>query len=407
MIGTANAEVLWEDNFNGFTSGWTPSVSGNVATFYPWTTDETYNPEDPADDGGGTGISDYEPSVYADGQRKNSNSWNGWVQYAETTGAISIQTTGGASNSPVLRFRLVKHTGLSNETGLHKWLGNVDHQALYIQYKVKFGTSGEDFWWNGSWTDGGPVDGGNLGIIWKFGRVWTGFNPTDYDKTGGQTQPVENTTWTDESNWRSGIWIFRWMAQNPTDTVIDNSTYFDVSNFYASVDCTSPLSCDSQSPSRDPDTGNQWDWLSSLPGHTKTIFNGGNPLDNDGTFSQAQTFHTVEMYFKNRTNPSTADGDMRIWIDGTEITESATVSPPILASMSADADDYGMNFIRFGDNFNNLTLNIPDSPGYMDVFIDDIVISTTYIGTDYVIGEGETPAAGGGKMGSSAGCSMR
>jgi len=113
------------------------------------------------------------------------------------------------------------------------------------------------------------------------------------------------------------------------------------------------------------------------------------------------------MRFKNRSTPATEDGAYQIWIDGTEITSDCVgmASNLVKASMSADADDYGMNFIRFVDNFNQLTRNIPDSPGYMDLYLEDIVISTTYIGTDYVIG-GASPSAGG-KMSSGSGCSMR
>jgi len=379
--------VLFEDSFNGFFSGWTPSINDNGNKFYPWTIDETYNPEDPGDNGGGYGgLVNYEPSVYPESERTNSNSWNGWVQYPSSTGRISIQPSGGVEDSPVLRMRLVKWDGLSNEIGIHKWLGNVDNRELYIQYKVKFGSTGEDFWWGGEWANGNPEDN----IIWKFGRVWTGFNPIDYDKTLGQTQPVENTVLTDESNWRTGIWIFRWRAADWNS--VKNSVYFDVANFYASLSCTpNTPTCDSQSPSRDPLTGNIWDWahaaLSSM-GRVNVFGNSGNDMDSDGTFSEVQDWHTVEMYFKNRANPETADGDMKIWIDGNEITNEASVSPAIVASMSANPNDYGMNFVRFGDNFNGLTNNIPDDPGYMDVFVDDVVISSEPIGYDYVIGGG-------------------
>jgi len=373
-----NAEIYWQDDFDGFTSGWTPSVGGDGNRFYPWTTDETYDPEDPNDDGGGSVITNYEPSIYAANQRKNSNSWNGWVQYTTSTGSISIQSTGGVNNSPVLRMRLVKHTGLSNEIGLNKWLGNTHYQELYIKFMVKFGSTGEDFAWNGSWSGGDPQPTGSSGnVIWKFGRVWTGFNPIDYDRTGGQTQPyTDDATLTNEENWRCGIWIFRWMANDwNTDA---NSAFTDVANFHFDETCESD--CYSGSPSRNPTTGNIWDWAntSTSYGRVNTWTNSGNGFDSDGTFSEAQGFHEVIYYFKNRSAPGTADGDLRIWIDGNEITSEADVSPPILASTHSNSNDYGMNFIRFGDNFNNLTRNIPESPGYIDVFIDDIIIASTY-----------------------------
>jgi hypothetical protein len=377
--------ILFEDSFNAFTSGWTPSVSGNGAKLYPWTTDESFDPSDPSDNGGGVVIGNYEPSSYSVSERTNENSWNGWVEYPSSTGTITIEPNSGIDGSPSLRMRLIKWTGLSNEIGIHKWLGNVNNRELYIQYKVKFGDTGEDFWWQGEWDASGDPAARN--IIWKFGRVWTGFNPIDYDKTLGQSQPFENSVWSDESNWRTGIWIFRWGAKNWNS--VKRSAFFDVVNFHYDENCPNTW-CDSQTDSRDPSDGNIWDWahVSGSNGRVNDFANSGNELDSDGSFSEAQDWHTIEMYFKNRADPETADGALRVWIDGVEITDEASVSPPIIASMSANPNDYGMNFVRFGDNFNGLTERIPDDPGYMDVFVDDVVISSEYIGTDYVIGDG-------------------
>lgn len=379
----SHGAILWEDDFNGYTSGWTPSVGGQSTTFYPWTTDQTFDPTNPAADGGGSVISNYEPSAYAANLRTNANSWNGWVQYPDSTGTISIQTTGGVDNSPALRFRIVKYTGLSNELGIHKWLGNTNYQQIVVEYKIKFGTTGDDFWWDGEWDENGNPGSGGVGIIWKLGRVWTGFNPTDYDKTGGQTQPVENTTWTDESNWRSGIWIWGVMADEYN--LAKWSTFFYLADFYWSPTCPDggAGTCDSQNA---PRGGlNYWEWkrytdnlvpLTSY-GRLNTWTNSGNAFDSDGSFLEAQTFHTIRILFKNRSTPTTDDGDFRMWIDGNEITNDTSIAPAVQASMSLDADDYGINFVRFGDNFNNLTTHIPASPGYMDVWIDGIRIGET------------------------------
>lgn len=369
--------ILWQDNFNAYTSGWTPSYSGSAATLYPWTTDETFDPEDPADRGGGSIITNYEPSAYPVNQRNNSNSWNGWVQYPNSTGTISIQPGVGVGGTSAVRFRLIKYNGLSNELGIHKWLGRNRYNELYVEYKIKFGGgSGEDFWWNGQWLNGDPVDPGNLGIIWKFGRVWTGFNPTDYDKTNGQSQPVENTVWTDESNWRTGIWI--WGALAADWSAVKNSAFFYLANFNWPVSCMppSPSTCDSQSAPRGSTF--YWDWLNKTNsyGRINSWTNNGSGFDSNGSFSRQQDFHKIRMYFKNRSNPNTADGAFRMWIDNVEITNDAAISPAVSASMSSNPNDYGMNFVRIGDNFNNLTRNIPSSPGYMDVYIDDVVIST-------------------------------
>lgn len=383
LITKAHAVLLFADDFNNYVTRWTPSVASDGAAFYPWTTDQTFNPNDPADNGGGVMISNYEPSAIPANLRTNGNSWNGWVQYQTSTGSVSIETAGGVNNSPAARFRLVKYTGLSNELGLHKWLGNTHHREVWLQYDIKFGSTGEDFWWNGSWTDGGPDDPGDLGIIWKLGRVWTGFNPTDYDKTLGQTQPVENTVWTDESNWRCGIWI--WGVMGDIWNEAPNSLYFYLANFYWSPTCPDggAGTCDSQNAQR---LGPYfWDWKRyttnqvplSSPGRLNSFLNSGNPLDNNGTFSQAQDFARVKIRFKNRSTPATNDGAFQIWINNVEFTNDTNLNPAITPSMSTDPDDYGINFIRIGDNFNNLTRNIPDNPGYMDVWVDNVRMATT------------------------------
>lgn len=389
LFQSVHSEILWQDNFNGFTSGWTPSsnVSGAL---YPWTTDETFDPENPADNGGGVGITNYEPSIYPLNQRKNSNSWNGWVQNTNSTGYISIQPTGGVNSSPALRVRLIKYPGLSNETGLHKWLGNTYYQEVYVQYKIKFGSTGNDWWWNGRWVSGNPVGPGadDGGIIWKLGRVWTGFNPTDIDKTGGQSQPVYDRTWSRESNWRTGIWIPSLLADGWNYD--KNSVFFALSNFHWEPSCPSIVggTCDSQN---NPRTSNMfWEWKrfsdnpmpSTSYGRINNFTNSGNPLNpTTGAFTEPQRFHTIEMRFKNRSHPNNADGAYQMWVDNVEITrDTIHSSRPIQASMSTNPRDYGINFIRFVDNFNKLTENIPDNPGYMDVFIDDIIISTQRIG---------------------------
>lgn len=378
-----HSEILWEDDFNGFTAGWVaPTSAGN--RFYPWTTDETYDPTNGGDyvKGGGYGaISDYEPSVYAQGARTNLNSWNGYtVGYGA---ALEINTTSGRGATPGVKFTIIKIQGLSGETGINKWLGNTHHQELYIRYFQKFGDAAGDFKFNGDITGGNPSNG----VIWKLGRAWTGFNPIDYDKTGGQTLPAENTSMSDESNWRYGIWIHRLKFADWSDPY---TPYFDIANFYADLACTpNTPTCDSQSPSRDPSTGNIMDWAYSAEGQFKTWANSTNNLNTDGAFTESQGWHCIEMYLKNRTSPSIADGAQRVWVDGVELV-SPSVSAPVLASMSTDPDDYGINFVRFGDNFNNLTNNISDG-ATQNYYIDDIVISTTYIGPDYVIGSGVTP----------------
>jgi len=409
IVQSAHSEIYWEDDFNGFTSGWTPSRQVTSA-LYPWTTNESFNPNIPAsasNNGGGIGITNYEPSIYPANQRTNNNSWNGWVENPSSTGTITIQPNGGINNSPVLRVRLVKYPGLSSETGIQKWLGNTKYQDVYVQYKIRFGVTGSDWWWCGRWSGGNPVGPGNDDgfIIWKLGRVWTGFNPTDYDKTRGQSQPVVDTVWSRESNWRAGIWIPSLLASGWN--LDKNSIFFALSNFHWEPSCPSGVggTCDSQNNPRSSDIYRDWMRFSDNPvprtsyGIVNNFANSGNPLNpTTGAFTEPQTFHTIEMRFKNRSNPGVQDGAYQMWIDGVEITQDTIHrTKPIQASMSSNPNDYGINFIRFVDNFNTLTQYIPDNPGYMDVYLDDIIISSSYIGTKYEIGAPPAPPQGVGK----------
>ena len=370
--------VLFEDNFNEYSEQWS-KVAGVDATssLFPWTTNEGYDPSDPDDygNGGGVGISDYEPSPYAQGARTNANSWNGWV-LNNSGSRIDILTTSGYTGG-CLRYTVPQINGLSGETGIQKWLGNTQYQELYLSYRFKF----TDTWqWNGTWTEGYAAD--SPGIIWKLGRVWTGFNPMDYDKTGGQSQPVEDTTWTNESNWRAGIWIWRWLAGN--DWGVTYTPFFSMAHFYWAVSCTppaSPSTCDSQS---DPRTTNVWDFADAgdTGGQLNTHLNSGNNINSDGTWTDSQDWHQIEMYFKNCTDADTEDGDFALWIDGVERTDFSITNTIFPAMVSGD---YGLNFVRINDNFNNLTTNIGAENTQL-YYVDDVVISTTYIGPDYEIG---------------------
>jgi len=192
-----------------------------------------------------------------------------------------------------------------------------------------------------------------------------------------------------------GIWADEW-------SIVKNTAFLTVSNLHWEVSCPDIVggSCDSQNAPRDSDMF--WEWKrysdnlvpTTSKGMLHNMANGGNPLNTTtGAWTQDQVYHTITYRFKNRTNTSTADGALQVWIDGTEITTDTTMSSkPIVASMSSDADDYGINFIRLVDNQNGLTYNIPDSPGYMDLFIDEVKIATSLADFE----EGTTTTGQGG-----------
>jgi hypothetical protein len=222
------------------------------------------------------------------------------------------------------------------------------------------------------------------GVIWKLGRVWTGFNPNDIDKTGGQSQPAKDTVYTREANWPAGIWI--WRALFPNDWGPGYTPFFDACQGYAAPSCSPDSACDSQGFDRN--SSDCWDTAEVTSGnsygHLRRLFNANSAINSDGTWTSTQDWHHIEMRMKNRTNSGTADGAFQMWIDGNEVTDWS-VSPAISASMVAG--DYGLNFVRFNDNFNRLTTNIADG-ATQEYYIDDVVISTTYTGPSYTIGGG-------------------
>jgi hypothetical protein len=362
------AGILFQDNFDAFTSGWTPSQSGNQGYLFPWQSTPTGYPPGAS----GIGITNYEPSTIAAGSRTNDNSWNGWVKAAG--GHLEIVATGGRNNTPALRIKFDKTSAWIEDTGLLKWLGPTKYQELYIRYYFKYG-DGQDFRWGGS-NNPRPAQG----ILWKQFRAWTGFNPINYSKSGGQTLPAENTTWSDESNWRYGIWVHDLVMPSSSDPWgVAGKPFFMLVNFYWPLTCTTP--CDSQNSPRGGSANvNYLDWESSSPGWITTYVNSGNAVSiPDGHFTEDQTWHWIEWHIKNNSSPGAGDGLLEFWIDGKKVT-SPSIDNGVKASMSTNANDYGLNMIFLNANNAYLTTNIDDSPGYQYYYIDDIVISTTPIG---------------------------
>ncbi len=358
------AGIVWQEDFDAFTSGWTPSQGGNAAYLFPWQSTPTGYPPGAS----GYGISNYEPSTIAAGSRTNDNSWNGWLKAAG--GHLSIETTGGRNNTPVLRIQFDKATDWIEDTGLLKWLGPTQYQELYIRYYFKYGNA-QDWRWGGS-NNPRPT----TGILWKQFRAWTGFNPVDYSKSGGQTLPAENTTPTDESNWRYGIWVHDLIMPGQNDPWgVAGKPFFMLGNFYWPLSCSSP--CDSQNLPRGGNANiNYLDWEDSSPGWMTTYVNSGNAVDTDGSFTEDQTWHWIEWHIKNNTSPGAGDGLLEIWIDEIQVT-NPSIDNGVKASMSTNANDYGLNLIFFNANNAYLTKDIAVSPGYQYYYIDDIVISTT------------------------------
>lgn len=112
-------------------------------------------------------------------------------------------------------------------------------------------------------------------------------------------------------------------------------------------------------------------------------------------------WHCIEVRHKMNTHNGSAweaDGVLQIWVDGALQTHRTNI--PWLKSsgeFSAETPARGWRVVAIGGNTNNYWIASGDNSGgerEQWYAIDDVVISTTYVGPDYVIGGG---GAGGAR----------
>lgn len=127
----------------------------------------------------------------------------------------------------------------------------------------------------------------------------------------------------------------------------------------------------------------------------------GYPSDVTATVTNAQgifdgEWHTIKLHVKLNSAPGVADGVYEITYDGCLIKSLTNIK---YLGLGTEAGSYGFNVMMIGGNtFNNyagLTYSSIGNPSYsseneQEYAIDDVIVSTTDIPSDYVIG-GHTP----------------
>ncbi len=91
-------------------------------------------------------------------------------------------------------------------------------------------------------------------------------------------------------------------------------------------------------------------------------------------------WHCYEFYRKMNSAPGIADGGYAFWIDGVEQVRRNDVMWKKVGSNTT----HNWNWIMLFDNINNSAYTLADHME-LTLYIDDIVISTKYIGPNYVI----------------------
>ncbi len=311
-------EVIFEDDFDGFSSGWLPSDMG---TGHHVT--------------GGTAESPGKGEPYG---------WTGWVDH-HSDNFIGIVTGEGRDGTPCLKIGAEPAHSPYEQVGLIKYLGPTGYSELYIRYYVKY----DDNWRWGDGTNGSQY-------YHKWLRIW---QDVQVDEVLGYTGNLS-----DEHN-RGFLLI---------TTMDDDYGSFDP--FFMGT-----FSQDTASNSVEPPYTSMWSyrWVDSdTGGFVENHF--GN-IEPNGNWSTTQTWHSVEVHLKLATSLESGDGIFEMWIDGIKQdhpTETAHRDRGVLEHDEMPTPQYGtgMNYIGLHDNGTGNQL----WPDYRYVWIDDFIVSTESIG---------------------------
>ena len=104
--------------------------------------------------------------------------------------------------------------------------------------------------------------------------------------------------------------------------------------------------------------------------------------------SGSQTWHTIEYHFKLSSSNS-GNGVFEVWLDGVK----QKLPLPYKSSLGGGSMTYlntmkyagGMNFLTVFDNMSGWSKGWPS---IKHINIDNVVVSTTYVGTNYIVGGG-------------------
>ena len=304
--------VIFEDDFNSFTSGWSPSVPGGGHQI-----------------AGGT---------LSNPGRNEPAGWTGYIHY-DASQILDITTTCGLGNSPCLRIGPKMGAAQWGQIGLVKFLGDNGYDELYVRYYIKL-SDGFQFGdgTNGSWS------------YWKHGRIWQNLSASDI---------VNNNSLPSELGRGAVVWGLY------DDAYTDFNPYLQ--GFFLKNTTEGTNGC--------VDCGKMYyySWNSGQDGGFYTPHIGS--LDSSGVVPIGQNWHSLEFHFKLADSWNGPNGLFETWIDGIKQV-STTRNVNVTYGMPTAKLGSGMNYITLHDN-GNLS-KYWTSQHY--IYIDDVVISTSYIG---------------------------
>lgn len=322
-----------------------------------------------------------------------------WTAYKRSTPETSMIILGAGKDGIKPAWRLGYNAApVAGALSLAQHLTGsptVGYDELYVRYQFKF----SDDWRSGQ--SGIDMD------YWKWIRLWQGRNTTilnnDWSENEVGATPkdtryiIHNFGGSSLSNWAC-------MGASWSDNVNADST--DGSQF--------GFSYNNSKWGSDPTRPNSTDGcLGSMKG--LNIQKAGDPYP--GYFetypSGSQTWHTIEYHFKLSTTQA-GNGVFELWLDGikqrtdfdkakalfgscsnylytTKLTcENASEiwTPAAMTYLNTMPYSGGINFIVFFDNMSNWSAEWGTTPRYL--YIDNIVVSTSYIDNNYIPGGGSS-----------------
>jgi hypothetical protein len=326
LISKAFGAIIFEDNFDTITNGWTPSNGGSghhVA--------------------GGT-LQD--PGI------KEPINWTGWIIYGSGS-SVTVNSTAGRNGTPCLKIVPSWPDAQSDQVGLVKYLGSTGYSEIYMRYYTKF----DDAY---RWGDGSI----SYLSFYKTIRMWQNVSNADVYGSSGKSIADETERgaivfgyyWDQYTTY--GVCWYMYALRNATQGT-NGCTDCDMQYYY-------PYS------------------LSNTQGYLNAHWGA---FDSGGYMQANQTWHRVEVHVKLASTWGGTDGVSEVWIDGIKQDNYNRISKPGYTGPYRGSQD-NIPTAQLGTGINYITLNDNQvgTHGWSSahaVYYDDVVISTTPIG-DYL-----------------------
>jgi hypothetical protein len=234
---------------------------------------------------------------------------------------------------------------------------NTGYTELYIRYQFKF----DDDWKSG--TNGTDM------AYWKWIRLWQGIDPYNQSQWSEINNP--NTRYL-IANFNTTAYGKGCIATTWADNKAGNSAggprfkaWYDRSNPSASDGCFGSMN------------GLSIQQSGQYAGYFVTYPSG------------SQTWHTIEYHFKLSTNNYPGNGVFEVWLDGVKqklpMPYKAALGGASMAYLNTMKYSGGMNFLTVFDNMSGWSKAWSSTK---HINIDNVVVSTSYIGTSYIVGGG-------------------